>query len=126
MSGPVTGSVARIGIAPVKALALVAPDAVEVTRTGVHGDRRYALLDARHQLANGKRLGPLVRIVPETTDDPETLVLRLPDGTRIGGEVTLGAEVGAVFYGYERPARVVEGPYADLLSEAAGQRLPGR
>ncbi|HEU0244937.1 MAG TPA: MOSC domain-containing protein [Candidatus Limnocylindrales bacterium] len=123
MNGPVTGSVARIGIAPVKGLALAAPDAVEVTRTGVHGDRRYALLDAQHRLANGKRLGPLVRIVPEIGDDPETLVLRLPNGARIGGEVTLGVEVGAVFYGYERPARIVAGPYADVLSEAAGQPL---
>lgn len=123
MSGSVPGSVARIGIAPVKGLALVGPDEVEVTPTGVAGDRRYALLDAQHRLANGKRLGPLVRIVPTIGDDPESLVLRLPDGTRIGGEVTLGREVGAVFYGTERAARVVEGPYADALSDVAGQPL---
>jgi len=28
-----------------------------------------------------------------------------------------------VFYGYERPARVVRGPYAEALSEVADQRL---
>jgi hypothetical protein len=123
VSGPVTGRVARIGIAPVKGLALVAPDAVEVTRAGVPGDRRYAILDGQHRLANGKRIGPLVRIVPEVSDDPETLVLRLPDGSSIGGPVTLGAEIGAVFYGHERPARVVLGPYADVLSAAADQPL---
>ena len=59
-----TGTVARIAIAPVKALALVALDEVDLRVTGVPGDRRYALLDAQHRLANGKRLGPLVRIRP--------------------------------------------------------------
>ena len=118
-----TGTVARIAVAPVKALALVAPDEVDLRATGVHGDRRYALLDAQHRLANGKRLGPLVRIRPESSDEPETLVLQFPDGRVIGGPVELGEPVGAVFYGYERPARIVCGPYATALSEAAGQPL---
>jgi uncharacterized protein YcbX len=117
------GSVARIAIAPVKALGLVAPDEVLVSPTGVAIDRRYVLLDAQHRLANGKRLGPLVRIRPEATDDPETLVLRFPDGRVVGGPVELGDPVGAVFYGSERPARVVRGEYTEALSEVAGQPL---
>jgi uncharacterized protein len=118
-----TGRLARIAIAPVKALALVPLDEVDLRATGVPGDRRYALLDAQHRLANGKRLGPLVRIRPEIDDDPDTLVLHFPDGRVIGGPVELGDAVGAVFYGYERPARVVLGAYAAALSEAAGQPL---
>ena len=117
------GTVARISIAPVKALALVHPDEVVVTRTGVAGDRRYAILDAQYRLANGKRIGPLVRISPEVADDPETLVLRLPDGRSVGGEVELGSDVDAVFYGAARRARVVLGDFAEALSEAAGQPL---
>jgi uncharacterized protein YcbX len=118
-----TGTIARIAIAPVKALALVALEEVDLRVTGVPGDRRYALLDAQCRLANGKRLGPLVRIRPEIDDDPERLVLHLPDGRVIGGPVELGEPVGAVFYGYERPARVVLGAYAEALSEVAGQPL---
>jgi uncharacterized protein YcbX len=118
-----TGTVTRIAIAPVKALALVAPDDVVVTASGIAADRRYVLLDAQHRLANGKRLGPLVRIRPEATDDPESLVLRFPDGRVVGGPVELGEPVGAVFYGQERPARIVRGGYAEALSEAAGQPL---
>src|SRR5215203_2955444 len=118
-----TGTVAHISTAPVKALALVPHDEVRLTGTGIPGDRRYALLDPERRLANGKRLGPLVRSVPEVDDDPETLRLRLPDGTVIGGTVELGREIGAVFYGHERAAREVLGPYADALSEAAGQAL---
>ena len=79
-AGVTTGTVARIAIAPVKALALVALDEVDLKVTGVPGDRRYALLDAQHRLANGKRLGPLVRIRPEIGGDPDCLVLHLPDG----------------------------------------------
>ena len=85
-----TGTLARITIAPVKALALVALDEADLRPTGVPGDRRYALLDAQHRLANGKRLGPLVRIRPEIGDGPESLVLHLPDGRAIGGPVELG------------------------------------
>ena len=118
-----TGVVARISIAPVKALALVHPDEVDVTPTGVSGDRRYAILDAQHRLANGKRIGPLVRIRPEVIDDPEALVLHLPDGRAIGGQVTLGDDVDGIFYGAPRRARVVLGDYADALSDAAGQPL---
>ena len=118
-----TGTVARIAIAPVKALALVSLDDVDLRATGVPGDRRYALLDAQHRLANGKRLGPLVRISPEVGDDPDTLVLHFPDGRIIGGPVELGDPVGALFYGYERPARVVCGAYAEALGEIAGQPL---
>jgi uncharacterized protein len=118
-----TGILARIAIAPVKALALVALDEAELRPTGMPGDRRYALLDGQHRLANGKRLGPLVRIRPEISDDPESLVLHLPDGRTIGGPVELGEAVGAVFYGYERPARVVLGAYAAALSDVAGQPL---
>jgi hypothetical protein len=117
------GIVARISTAPVKGLALVAHEEVRLGLTGIPGDRRYALLDGEHRLANGKRLGPLVRVVPEIADDPETLRLRLPGGDVIGGRVELGREIGAIFYGHERPSREVLGPYAEVLSELAGQRL---
>ncbi|HET7830828.1 MAG TPA: MOSC N-terminal beta barrel domain-containing protein [Candidatus Limnocylindrales bacterium] len=119
----ISGGVTRISIAPVKALALVHPAEVQVTPTGVAVDRRYAILDAQGRLANGKRIGPLVRIRPEAGEDPETLVLHLPDGRAVGGLVELGADVDALFYGAERPARLVLGGYSDALSEAAGQPL---
>lgn len=118
-----TGFVSRIAIAPVKGLGLVFPDAVALTRTGIAGDRRYALLDRQGRLANGKRIGPLVRIRPELRDDPETLLLHLPDGSVVGGAVVLGQPVDAVFYGEARGAVRVLGPYDEVLSDAAGQPL---
>lgn len=115
--------VERIAVTPVKGLGLNHPDAVEVAATGVPGDRRYALVDARGVLANGKRVGPLVRVRVTSGDLPETLLLDLPDGSRVGGEVTLGDPVDAVFYGEVRPARLVLGDYAEALSRLAGEPL---
>ena len=46
--------VERIAVAPVKGLRLDHPDVVEVTEAGVPYDRRYAMIDTRGRLANGK------------------------------------------------------------------------
>lgn len=115
--------VERIAIAPVKGLGLNHPEAVAVTATGVPCDRRYAMVDARDRLANGKRLGTLVRVRASCADDPERLWLDLPDGSRVGGSVEVGDPVGAIFYSRPRPARFVLGGYSEALSDLAGQPL---
>src|SRR4051794_41925200 len=97
-----TASVVRISIAPVKALGLVFPDEVLVSSAGVAGDRRYALIDEADHLANGKRLGPLVRIRPEGGDDPDSLRLRFPTRHAIGGPGGLGRGGGASLFGEDR------------------------
>src|SRR3954470_18243880 len=117
MTAPV---VARISIAPVKALGLVFPDEVTVSRAGVAGDRRYALIDEAGHLANGKRLGPLVRTGREIGAAPEWLRLRFPPGHVSGGGVELGDEVEPIFYGESRRARLVLGPYSEALGPGAG------
>ena len=115
------GTVARIWTAPVKGLALVGHDEVEVRASGIRGDRRYALFDAAGRLANGKRFGPLARIVPSIADDPEWLRLRFPDGTEVEGEVELGDGVQAWFYGAPRPGRIVLGDWGAAISRWAGE-----
>ena len=117
------GSVSTLSIAPVKGLGLSHPDEVQVMSYGVVGDRRYAMVDQRGRLANGKDLGPMVRVATSWSDDPESLVLHLPGGAAVGGPVTLGEHVEAVFYGSPRTGRLVLGPYADALSELAGEPL---
>ena len=115
--------VESIAVTPVKGLGLNHPVSVALTETGVLGDRRYAMVDARGGVANGKRLGPLVRVHASFADDPETLLLHLPDGTSVGGPVELGGPVDSVFYGRTRLARLVIGDYAEVLSEMAGEPL---
>ncbi len=87
------GSVVRISIAPVKALHLVHPDEVELTRAGVVGDRRFWLRDADWRLANGKRFPQLMQIRPEWDEETRRLAFELPGGERIEGVVEPGEPV---------------------------------
>lgn len=116
-----SGTVARISIAPVKSLGLVHPDAVDLDVHGVVGDREFAVIDAEGKLANGTKHGPLVRV--RSSYDGERLVMVLPDGTEVADGVRLGDRVPAVFYGEERGARLVEGPFAAALSAVDGSPL---
>ena len=114
-------TVARISIAPVKSLGLVHPDSVELTSYGVVGDRAFAVVDADGKLANGTKHGPLVRV--RSAYDGTRLSLTLPDGTEVSDDVRLGDALRPVFYGEERGARLVGGPFAAALSEVDGSPL---
>jgi uncharacterized protein len=74
------GRVVRLRIAPVKGLALIDREAIDLGPEGVEEDRRFVLLgpDGRHR--SGLAHGPLVRIVPDYDALAERLTLRFPDG----------------------------------------------
>jgi uncharacterized protein YcbX len=117
----VSGSVAWISIAPVKGLAVTSLEEAMLDRSGVAGDRDFHLLDVAGRLVNGKRLGRLMAVRAESANG--VLVLRLPDGTEVGGEVELGDAVTTDFYGRPVGGRVVRGPWGEALSRLAGERV---
>jgi uncharacterized protein YcbX len=117
------GRVVRISIAPVKALHLVNPDAVELGTAGVTGDRRFWLVDANRRLVNGKGHPELMRVLPEWDEGTRRLALTFPDGTVIEGEVAPGEPFAAELYRTPHPSRIVPGPWQDALSEFAGEPL---
>ena len=117
------GTVAWISVAPVKGLALLQREEVLLEPIGVAENRRFYLVDERGLLVNGKRLGPLVRIVPDYDEEAGTLALRLPDGEVVSGEVALGEAVVTNFYGRPVRGRLVEGPWSEALSTLAGSPL---
>jgi uncharacterized protein YcbX len=119
----VDARVARISIAPVKALGLVHPEEVLVERSGVPGDRRFWLVDEDGRLINNKRVGSLVRVRPEWDEAARRLALILPDGELVEGVVELGERVAVELYGAPLPSRRVVGPWAAALSRVAGRRL---
>lgn len=114
---------AWITVAPVKALALVFRDVVELTPQGAPEDRRFHLVDGRGRLVNGKRLGRLVQVRPEWDPVADRLSLSFPDGSVVEGAVTVGEELSSHFYGFPRQGRVVLGPFSAALSEWAGAEL---
>jgi uncharacterized protein YcbX len=116
-------AVTRISVAPVKGLGLVHPDSVLLEAHGVRENRRFHLVDAAGRRYNQLRNGALVQIRPEYDADSERLTLRLPDGSVVDGEVSLGAEVTTDFYGRPVVGNYVEGPWSAALSEWAGQPL---
>jgi uncharacterized protein len=119
----VGGRVARISIAPVKALHVVNPDEVEVGPKGVAGDRRLWLVDDDGRLANDKRFPELLRVRPEWNEATRRLALDFPGGSRVEGVVEPGDQVEAVLYGAPHPSRAVAGPWQEALSQYVGQPL---
>jgi uncharacterized protein YcbX len=117
----VEGRVARISIAPVKALGLVHPDEVELGPGGVAGDRRFWLVDRGGRLINDKRHPELLRVRPAWDEATRRLVLSFPDGTEAEGVVEPGAPVEPVLYEQPHPSRSVPGPWQDALSDYAGE-----
>jgi uncharacterized protein YcbX len=117
------GRVARISIAPVKALHVVNPDEVELGRAGVAGDRRFWLVDANRRLVNGKGHPELMRVLPEWDESSRRLALAFPDGSVVAGEVEPGEPFAADLYGTPHPSRTVPGPWQEALSEFAAEPL---
>jgi uncharacterized protein YcbX len=104
-------------------MALVQLDRAIVDRTGIPGDRAFALIDDEDRLVNGKRIGGLARIVPEFDPSSGRLELAFPDGRRVTGLVDLGSPALAWFFGRQRPVRPVAGPWSGALTEWAGHPL---
>jgi uncharacterized protein len=117
------GRVARISIAPVKALHLADPDEVELGLAGVDGNRRFWLVDAGGRLVNDKRRPQLLRVLAEWDEATRRLGLVFPDGRRVEGIVDPGDLVEATLYGLPHPSRAVPGPWQEALSDYAGQPL---
>ena len=117
------GRVARISIAPVKALALVHPEVVEVDFTGVAGDRRFWLVDRDGRLANDKTVPQLLLVRAEWDEATRRLALTFPDGDHVEGTVEPGEPVEATLYKRPHPSRTVPGPWRQALSEYAGEAL---
>jgi uncharacterized protein YcbX len=116
-------SVAWITVAPVKGLALVARDSVDLERCGVVENRRFYLIDEGGLLVNGKRLGRLVAVEPSFDEETNVLDLRFPDGEVVSGTVETGAGVVTSFYGRPVAGRLVRGPWSEALSGRIGREL---
>lgn len=117
------GLVARISYAPVKGLALLHLDAIELGPDGLRQDRRFHLVGEDGRLLNAKAHPALLQVAADAGLDGATLELAFPDGALLGGEVGLGDAVATDFYGRSVPGRLVVGPWSDALSSFAGRAI---
>ena len=118
-----TGRVAWISLAPVKATAVHLVDEIELLENGLEGDRRFYLVSETGRLINNKDCGPLQLVRAEYDEQADVLQLHMPDGTVVSGPVERGEEVETRFHSRLRFARLVCGPWAEAVSSLVGRRV---
>ena len=116
-------TVSRLSIAPVKGMALLHPDEIQLERCGVASNRRFHLVDSEGFRYGQLRDGTLARIVPTYDADAERLALRFPDGVVVEGHVVLRDPIVTDFYGRPVTGRLVVGPWSYAVSRFVGRRL---
>ncbi len=118
-------TISALSVAPVKGMALLHPDEIDLGSRRVPGNREFFLMDERGRKFDQIEHGPLGLIQPAYDATREHLTLRFPDGTSVAGEVRLLDEVAASFSHRTRTVRGrrVDGAFADAISRYAGARL---
>jgi uncharacterized protein len=111
--------VARLSIAPVRALGLQHPDSIDLDADGVLEDRRFYLVDGHGRLVDRLLAGGLVQVAAETNPGATWLRLTFPDGRVVEGDVTLHEPVRTEIYNRVAFGRVVGGPWAAALEAYA-------
>jgi uncharacterized protein len=116
---PAMVRVARLSIAPVRALALQHPASIDVVDGGVLEDRRFYLVDGHGRLVDRLLAGELVRVAAETNAEATWLRMTFPDGSVIEDEVRLDEPVRTEIYGRLAVGHVVAGRWAAALEPFA-------
>ena len=114
-------TVARLSIAPVKGLALMHPDEVEVGRHGVAEDRLFVFVDEDGRRYGLIRDGRMALIKAAYAD--RRLRLELPDGAVLEDEVRVDGALTTDMYNRELPVTLVEGPWNGPVSAFIGRPL---
>jgi len=83
-------SIAWLSTAPVKGLALVDVDEIDLTPDGVADNRRFWIVDERGAMYTQLRDGRLAQVQAAFDARGGRLELRFPDGERVAGLVELG------------------------------------
>jgi uncharacterized protein YcbX len=118
-----TARVAWISRTPVKAFALEHLQETVLGEGGIEGDRHFYLVGETGRLISNKDFPAFQLIRAGYDDERETLTLTLTDGREVSGAVERGEEVVTSFHKRPRAARLVLGPWSDVLSELAGEPL---
>jgi uncharacterized protein len=109
-------TVTQLAIAPVKGLRLSAVDEVEISPTGVVGDRAFLVVGEDNGLLLTARAPTLLQVAAHREDG--VLALTFPDGRTVAAAPEPGARAETANYEGRRIAgRLIEGELAEALSE---------
>ena len=109
---------------PVKGFALHSRERVEIDDNGAVGDRDFFMVDEQLSLVSITRIGTFASWKADFDSGSSTLSLRSAEGETFEAPTPLGREVIGHFFDDRRVSgHVVEGPWSDWLSDAAGRRL---
>jgi len=116
-------TVARLLHSPVKGLALAERESLELGLEGAPFDRRFFVVTAAGELAGSWSHGRLALTAAEY--DGRTLTMRFPDGTVVSApDPALGEPIDLIWDSDEpETAHLVDGPWAEPLSEVLGEPI---
>ena len=114
-------TVSALHTATIKGTQLVSVARIALSERGAEGDRRFFLADDKQRMRNAKQIGSLQQLVSVLEGD--RLSVTFPDGSMIRGKVELGDTLDCQFYSHRVAGQLVEGPWADAISEFCGTRL---
>jgi uncharacterized protein YcbX len=113
--------VRAIHLSPIKSLGLMSSEHVSVTPDGIPGDRAFVLLDERDEVATIRKYGALAQAGSRFDPGTGRLAVTLPDGAELSGIADGGGEPKTVLmFGRDLHGTIVEGPWAQALSDLAG------
>jgi uncharacterized protein YcbX len=115
--------VAWLSVAPVKGLAIVPAEEIDLGPDGVEDNRRFFIIDERGRRYGVLEDGRLLRVRPEWDPDRWWLALRFPDGGVAQGVVELGEPLVSDLYDRALPAHEVCGPWSAALSGFLGKEV---
>jgi uncharacterized protein YcbX len=115
--------VSRLSVTAIKGTRVRDVAQLELDVTGARGNRRFYLIDERGRMHNGKQLGRLQAVRVDLSAETGSLELRFPDRPPVRGSVSLGEAVATRFFSRPREDRLVDGPWAQALSDFVGQPL---
>ncbi len=114
-------TVAEINIAPVKSMALVPLQSVDLELGGITNDRRFYLVNEHGRLLTRRQVGRLAQLVTSWDAVSEQLRIEFPDGSVVEGRPELDRPVWTIVWGRRVRGRALQGDWMEAISEFCGQ-----
>ncbi len=114
-------TVAEINIAPVKSMALVPLESVNLDLGGILNDRRFYLVNAQGRLLTRRQVGKLAQLQASWDPEADRLSIRFPDGSALEGNPELDAPAWTIVWSRRVRGRALLGDWEAALSEFCGQ-----